>query len=262
MLKNHMYNLPHLIFLSLFLLALIVQSAIIAKKRPSEKAKKIYTSILSVIIIIGVVLTRVSTTMHNTRYNINNYKWYYFIPDTWCSLNGIVYALNILVFKRNQKMLSFTAFLGFLGGIMAIFFPNFLSTMSFFDIRALPSMIYHACMILLSLYLVESKDFIPTIKNAPYFALGMIICMIIGSFEKRIMHMPCPMQLDQPFFDKTPFLYHLTSWYTVILGEFIFVSITCLIFDYHNSKNKINEKLDNNPKEFENKDLTINKIID
>ena len=40
MLKNHMYNLPHLIFLSLFLLALIVQSAIIAKKRPSEKAKK------------------------------------------------------------------------------------------------------------------------------------------------------------------------------------------------------------------------------
>ena len=238
MFDKHMYNLPHILFLMVFVIITVVQSLLLYKKTPSEKCKKIYTFILSIVIIIGVILTRVSVTVHNTINNIDNYKWYYFVPDTWCSLNGIMYALNILAFKRNKNMLHFTAFLGFLGGVMAIFFPNFLQEIAFFDVRSFPSFLYHACMILLSLFLIQSHDLVPTLSKSYFFVIGMIIYMLIGAFEKNVMHMPYPMQLDQPFFTKTPFLTQLTSWYTVILGQFIFVIITCLIFDLLSKKKK------------------------
>ena len=55
--------------------------------------------------------------------------------------------------------------------------------------------------------------------------------MIIGSFQKHVMRVHEPMQLDAPFFREPKALEIITSWPVVIFGEFIFVIITCYIFD-------------------------------
>lgn len=228
---KHMYNLYHILFIIVFILCLTLQIIITNKRKPGKKEISIYTNILAIIILIGVILIRVSITIFNIKHHINNYKWYFFIPDTWCSLVGIVYSLNMLFFKRNENILHYTAFVGFLGGIMTLFFPNFLNTEFFFHIKSFPSFIYHAAMVLLTVYLIQTGEFIPTMKKSVYFIIGMTLAMIFGFFEKNIMHMEKPMQIDDPFFHNSRFLSILTGWPVVILGEFIFVIITCMIFD-------------------------------
>ncbi|MCR5786516.1 MAG: YwaF family protein [Acholeplasmatales bacterium] len=232
----HMYNIYHIIFVILFILYLTIQIILTKKYKPNSKAIDIYTKLLAVIIILGVTITRISNTVYNVRRGLDNYKWYFFLPDTWCSLVGIVYSLNLLFFKRNQNVLHYTAFAGFLGGIMAILVPNFLNKMSFFSIRSFPSFIYHGAMILVTVFLIQTEEFKPTIKKANYFMIGMAASMVFGSFEKRVMHMNKPMQINDPFFTSTMFLRILTGWPMVILGELIFVVITCLIFDHRNNK--------------------------
>ena len=162
----HIYNLPHTIFVIIVALIIAIQSIVLHKAKPSQNVVNIYSYSIASIILFCVIITRIFDTKYNIDNNIDNTIWLHVIPTTWCSLCGILYFVTVVFLKKKDKMLHFVGFLGLLGGLMCVLFPNFLSEIPFFNVRSFPSLIYHALMVILTLFLIQVKVFKPTFKKS------------------------------------------------------------------------------------------------
>lgn len=206
------YCAEHIIFLALFFILAAGGIFLILKFTKREKTRSVIVKISAVILLALIVTNRVSVTAEQVNSNPELYSWLHLLPYTFCGLASLVYALSALLGKDDNKVFHFIAYFGFFGGLATIFYPDFLDTQTFWDIRSITGLLHHAMMVWMSVLLTATGKFRPNAKRWYVYPIGFCLMMALGFFELNVLGFPEAMNVTKPLVGSLPVL---TSWYVI-----------------------------------------------
>jgi len=226
----------HLIFLAISII-MMISSNIIMKKKLSEKSISIIIKIEAIIWLITILINRITVTHYNVEHNPDQYTWLNLIPNTFCGVCSLVLSITVICGKKDNFLYHSLGYLGLVGGIVTMIYPDFLDSQSFFDPRSWSGFLHHTLMAGVLIKLLIYGYITPTISKWSYFILGLCAIMTLGVVELDALGFAKAMQIKNPLIKSLPVL---TSWYIVylvmILAHFVFLVI------YEKAKNKISLK--------------------
>ncbi len=223
------FGLEHIIFLVIYFLLFALGIFFVLKIKNDEKKTNIVIKISAICLLIAILLNRFFIALYET--TNKDETWLKLIPNSFCGLTSLLFSLAILFGKKDNKFLHFLTYLGFLGGLVTMFYPDFLDTQLFIDPRTLTGLIHHAIMLWLSIILIITSYIKPDIKKWYYFPIGIIIYHVIGVIEIKVFKFSGAMQIHDPFISEIPVL---SSWYVLAVLETVF--IVAFLFVYKKLK--------------------------
>lgn len=228
----------HLIYLFVSLCIIIVTNIILKKKKVSDKTLNMVIKIEGIIWLICIILNRVFVTYNDVIVEKRDgYTFLNLIPNTFCGLCSLVLSFTVIFGKKDNFLFHSLGYLGFVGGLVTMLYPDFLDSQNFFDPRSITGLLHHTFMFGIMLKVLLFGYMKPSIAKWSYFILGLCTITTIGVVELDAFGFKKAMQIGQPLISSLPIL---TSWYVVylvmIIAHFIFLII------YEKTTNKITLK--------------------
>lgn len=224
------YSIYHIIYIIIALILMAVGLILTKKLATSQKAKNLIIKISGVILLITILINRFTVTYYDVIINQRvGYSFLNLIPNTFCGLASIVLSITIIFGKKDHLVLHFIGYLGFVGGLITIFYPDFLDSQAFFDIRSLTGLLHHTLMVWIVLVCLMTKYFIPSFKKWYIFPLGFSLMMTLGVLELDCFKFATAMQIQHPLLESLPIL---TSWYVIGILETLGVLVFTMLYEH------------------------------
>lgn len=163
------------------------------------------------------------------------------IPNTFCGTTSFVFALAALLFKQDHPTLHCFVYCGFIGGLITIIYPDFLSqNQSFFYPNTISGLLHHSVSLYLAVLMLVTGWIKPNLSKWKYFPIGLAFMMVYGLFLLTASgRLDDPnydaMYIKHPLLEGTPF-----TWYFVgallLLLHVIFLLCMTYIPEYVNKK--------------------------
>ena len=234
------FGWQHLTYLAIFLVLAVVGTYCILKFVKNEKTLTIVIKSIAGALLLAILWNRICIT-------INNGNWIYMIPNSFCGLSSLLLSISVLVGKKDNWFFHFICYLGFIGGLITLIYPDFLGqNQSFLYPATISGLLHHTIMFYLVLIMVITKYFVPTLKKWYYLPLGLACVMTYGLFLLDAVGHTSAMNITTPLLEGTI----LTWWFTGIMVVALAVA-TMAIFDYFNiyRKKKNNTTIQANTEE-------------
>lgn len=232
-LTPRMYGWEHLTYLGitfpLCILAIILIKLFIKK----EESLRLTFRIIGVILFGLIIWNRICISIRD-----NN--WWLLIPDSYCGLCSFALSLIVMFGKKDNILFHFICYIGIVGGLSAVLYPNFLSQdESFLYHATISGLLHHTVMFFTIILIYLTKWFTPTLKKWYVLPLGICICTTIGTVELQFFN------IDDAFNILTPIIGN-KDIYTWVIAIAIFIAslITEYIYDKYRYK-KHKEVLEN-----------------
>lgn len=225
-----LYGIYHICYLILF----IILTIIIFKNVNKVKDMNKFYRIIGIILFILICINRFTATYQNVVVNkVDGYTWWNLLPNTFCGMTSFVMSLALMFGKKNNVVFHCVAYIGFIGGILTLLYPDFLESQTFFDIRSITGLVHHTiCVWLLPLF-IKTGYMKPELKKWYIMPLGLSLYMSFGIFELDCLNMNKAMQINNPLISGVP----ITSWYSVGLVAVILEVIFLYLYE-KKTKNK------------------------
>ncbi len=220
------YGIGHIVYLLIVAAAFSTGIYFLRKRKEDEKFCTILLKVSASALLVAITINRVSVTCYNILVKKNGDSWWTLLPHTFCALSSLTLSLTVLFGKKDCCVLHCIAYLGFLGGTITMFYPDFLDSQTFFDIRSLTGLLHHTLMVWVVVVCISTGRLQPSLRKWHYYPLGLSVIMTIGLFEKECLGFEKAMQIGEPLLKSAPVL---TAWYTVgglsvgLLLAFLFV---------------------------------------
>ena len=225
------FGWQHLTYIAIFVVLAVVSLVLIKKFVKDEKVLTIIIKSVAGALFLAILWNRISIAIKNS--NALN-----LIPDTFCGLSSTLLSLSVLIGKRNCGFLHFISYLGGVGGLITIIYPDFLGqNPSFFYSATISGLLHHTIMFYLVVLMLLTKWFVPTLKKWAWLPLGLTCVMTYGLFLMSALGFDGAMNITKPLLEGTIFSW----WFTGILLLALSTLIMCA-FDYFNIWRK-NKKL-------------------
>lgn len=213
-----LYGWQHLTYLAIFaslLVALIVITKFFIK---TDKAKTILIKSVAGVLLVCVLLNRVSIAF---RFN----DVFMFIPNSYCGVTSLVLSICVLALKPNSKAFHFLWYMGFVGGLATMLYPDFLGQhISFWYVPTISGLLHHSVLLTLCILMLQTKWFSPSLKNWWIFPVGMSVYTLYGLFLMDIFNWGDAMSINSSLIDGTP----LNWWFILIVGTVLLVGVLYL----------------------------------
>ena len=217
------FGIEHILYLVICLLMMFTGWFIIAKYVKAEKTKTLIVKISAFALLCAILWNRISITIYNFKNNEDGLRnLLYLIPLSFCGFSSLVNALATLFLKKDNKILHCISYLGLIGGVISIIYPDYLEEQTFFDPRTLSGLLHHTIMIWVIITNMITGYFTPQAKKWYIYPLGLCLIMGYGLFFKEVTGLGA-MQIGSPLLSSAPIF---TSWYVVgVLTMFIHLAI-------------------------------------
>ncbi len=224
---SDIYKAGHISYLICSLILIIVGAILVYKYAKTPKTQKLIIKISGIILLIAILINRFSVTYSDVVINKREgYTWLNLIPNTFCGLSSLVFAFAIILGKKDNIVLHVIPYIGFVGGTVTLFYPDFLETQAFTDIRSISGLVHHTLMVWLTLICMLTKYIKPSMKKLPALVLGLCVIMTFGLIEIDMLGFNKAMQIGEPLLKSAPIF---TSWYVVgillLVLHFIYIVI-------------------------------------
>lgn len=206
------YGIGHIVYLAVVAAAFVTGIYFLRKYRKNEKFCTVLLKVSAAALLAAITVNRISVTTYNVLVKKNGDSWWTLLPHTFCALASLVLSLTVLFGKKDCCVLHCIAYLGFLGGTITMFYPDFLESQTFFDIRSITGLLHHTIMVWVVVVCVATGHLRPSLRKWYYYPLGLSVIMSIGLFEKECLGFETAMQIGEPLLKSAPVL---TAWYTV-----------------------------------------------
>ena len=117
------FGWQHLTYLAVFIVIAIILTFFILKYAKAEKMLALIMKIIGGLLFICIVWNRTTLVM---KYN----GAWFLIPDTFCGISSLILSLALLIGKRNNFVFHFICYLGFIGGLIVLVYPDFIGQAS------------------------------------------------------------------------------------------------------------------------------------
>lgn len=237
LLNPQLYGWQHLTYLAIYFVILVASIILTKLYIKTDKQKTILLKSVAGVLLIFILMNRISIAV-----KYNNIAS--FIPNTYCGTTSLLLSLFVLFGKPELKAYHFLFYMGLVGGIATMFYPDFLGQdASFFYIPTISGLLHHSVLLLLCILLLQTKWFTPDLKKWKYFPIGFCCYVIYGLFIMDIFNLDNAMEINGSLIEGTP----LNWWFLLIVGSaLLFVALYSieLIKKYKNKK--LNAKTNEN----------------
>ena len=215
----------HLIYLGLDVGVMILSNIILKKKKVNEKTINLIIKIEGIIWFLAILLNRIFVTYNDVVAEARDgYTWLNLFPNTFCGLCSLVLSLTVIFGKKDNFIFHSLGYLGLVGGLVTMIYPDFLDSQAFVDPRSITGLLHHTFMTGVMIKVLIFGGMKPSINKWSYFILGLCVVTSIGVIELDVFGFKKAMQINQPLISSLPVL---TSWYIVylvmIIAHFIFL---------------------------------------
>ncbi|MCD8040410.1 MAG: YwaF family protein [Clostridia bacterium] len=170
------FGWQHLTYVAVFLVLAVASLYLIHRFCKSDFSKFIAIKVTAAILLVFIVWNRICIA-------ISNDDWFYFIPNTFCGIASFAFAICALAFKKDNCTLHCMVYCGFIGGLITIIYPDFVSqNESFFYVNTISGLLHHSMALYLAVLMFMTKWITPSLKKWKYFPLGLCIMMTYGIF--------------------------------------------------------------------------------
>ncbi len=231
-----LYGVYHLIYLIVSLGITIGALILIKKKVTKKETLRIIFKVTAALLLIAIITNRISTTYYRIYVTKTSNTWWGIFPDSICGASSLLLSISVLISsKKNNPIYYFVVYLGFLGAIITVFYPDFLTDQSFSLLNSWTGLLHHSIMLFLVLLIVTEGYLTPSLKKVYIAAIGYMCFIIYGLFNISIFNIRDSMNIRYPLVSS---LKVMTSWYMVGIMFTLFVLIISLIYEHRHSKHK------------------------
>ena len=202
------YGLGHILFLVFIFIVTGLLLYFVIKKF-DEKQRILTIKIIAGVLLLFAFLSRLAMVLTLSEDKIQPI---YFIPNSFCSLTGYTFALAVLLGKKDNIALHCVAYLGILGGLLTIFYPDFLvQEPTIFGFKNITALIYHSLMVILFLIIICTGYMKVTIRKWYALLLGFCCYMTYALFLAQVCDMPYAMYISKPILSDTPLYWYVLA---------------------------------------------------
>lgn len=215
------FGWQHLTYLAIFIVLAVVGTYYILKFVKNEKTLTIVIKSIALALLLAVIWNRISIC-------IDKNNWIQLIPNTFCGLSSFLLSISVLVGKKDCGFFHFICYLGFVGGLVTLIYPDFIGQdQSFLYPATISGLLHHTIMFYLITLMFITHYFVPTLKKWYYLPLGLCCVMTYGLFLLSATSHTSAMNITSPLLEGTI----LTWWFTGLLLVVLSL-VTMFIFDY------------------------------
>ena len=226
------YCAEHIVFLVLTALCIAAGLFLVRRYAKTEQAQTVVIRASAAFLLFWIVLNRTAVTCAQIASDPAHYSWINLLPYTFCGLASTVYSISVLIRPKDNPIYHFISYFGCFGGTITMFYPDFLETQTFWDIRSFSGLMHHALMIWMTLLLLSTKHFRPDLKKIWIYPLGYCAVMTLGIFEEEALGFIHPMNIGAPLLSAAPVL---TSWYVIFVASTAVAAVIALAFTLKSS---------------------------
>lgn len=226
------FGIEHILYVVIFL-AFAVPSIFLIQKFAKTKKQKFWVfKFLGLLQLCLIVSNRISICLRNDS------DFRYLIPDSFCGLVSLVLALTLLFGKKNNPILHFTNYIGFIGGMANIIYPTYISqNESFFYHATITGLLHHSMMVYIVVLSIIVGYFKPSLKKWYPLPIGLCFCMLLGLFEIHVIGLSDAFQIYNPLVTGS-FLYWWGLGIMIVPASYLIMFFFDLYRKKHNRQTK------------------------
>lgn len=200
---NSIYNVGSILYIVLSFILIITSLILIKKYINSEKIKYYLVKAVGLILFILIIVNKA----------VSFHKLSRVIPESFCGLCSFFLGIVIVFFKKDSIALHGISYFGFLGGLFAGVYPNYLVDYPIWTARGLTGLLHHSLMVFAVLLMITTGYLKPTIKRWYVPPISYMLMVVFGLFLIQVLDFPNDtMLIFNPLLSSMP---HLTSWYGI-----------------------------------------------
>ncbi len=194
----------HLLTLAVFFIVCIPMLVCAKLFLKTEKRQKIFMKCLGIVLLVFIVTNRFSVVFKS-----DPPQWNWLIPDSFCRMSSLVLALALILGKKDNPVLHFVWLISLAGGLIVMFYPEFLpQNPSIFYLPTISGLLHHWFAVIVVSALFIFKYFTITYKKWYCTPLGFACYLSVGGFLITVMGYHDAFSMVTPLLNGTP----LTVW--------------------------------------------------
>ncbi len=191
------YGIEHIIYLLIVIPLMVLATFWIKKAATSEEKLQKIIKIIGVIGLIAITANRISVSYLRDGFDK-------ILPGTFCGTSSLVLALSAIILKRDSIVFHSVVYLGLLGGLLSIFYPEFIGQgPTFFYPMTITAMIHHTIMVYLAFVIIAFGYIKPGFSKWKYLPLGLSFYMSYGLFLITVLGYQDAMYIYEPILPDT-----------------------------------------------------------
>lgn len=212
----HVYGIEHILYLAVTLSATVAVWLLAARYCRGEKGSAILVKSIAAVLLCTLVWNRISIACYSESFALA------LVPTSFCGMSSLLFSLATLLGKRDNKALHCVAYVGMLGGLLTVFYPDFVGQAdSIFHSRTISGLAHHSITIMLFGAMLAVGYLKPSLKRWYCLPLGLCTYITFGLFFIQAFDMDGAMYITKPILPDTPLV-----WYVIGL---IFVPVHVLL---------------------------------
>ncbi|MFA6375282.1 MAG: hypothetical protein WCY04_03545 [Bacilli bacterium] len=192
------FGIEHILYLFVCILLMSLFLILIKKYIHSEKKLNILIRALGFILFIAIMWNRISI-------NINKENFFAgFLPGSFCGATSLFLSIAAMVLKKNHAAFYCLIYVGLLGGLVTIFYPDFIGQAeSFFYPMTISGLVHHTVMVFLIMIMIFSGYVQPDLNKWYYLFLGLALYMCYGLLLITVLGYGDAMHIYTPLLEGT-----------------------------------------------------------
>lgn len=224
---SKVFGWQHLVYLAIVIVITIVGLILAKKYIKDKKWQMIFIKILAGLTLACNLGCRIAVIFHTGGVK-------YGFPYTICALTSFALPLAVLFGKENSNLYQGLWYLGMVGGLGTVIYPDFLGQNdSFFYPATFLSLLHHTFIMILCFAMVMFNWFRPSLKKCYYFPMIFSGYITIGAFVQHVLEIDGSMLITKPLLKGTP----INCWFILVVGT-VCVALVALVYELVTKKLK------------------------
>ncbi|TVP94360.1 MAG: hypothetical protein EA374_07040 [Acholeplasmatales bacterium] len=203
------------------LLTTLVMVGVLLFLRKEAKAGKLLDTWFRIgggVLLAAIIWNRLSIAI--TRDNFSN-----LLPGSFCGASSLFLALGLLTLKRNHPFFHSVAYIGLIGGLITIIYPEFIGQGdSIFYPMTISGLVHHTLIVWFVVFMLIHGYIRPSWSMWHWYPIGLAFYMIYGLFLITVLGYDDAMLIHAPILSGTPLNWFVMGWLVLLVhGVFMLI---------------------------------------
>jgi hypothetical protein len=221
------FGWQHIVYLLIFIILGVSTTVLIKLKVKSEQTLSYIIKGVGVVLLGLLVWNRILLGMHN--------GWLGVIPNTFCGLTSLLFALAAIFFKKGNVTFHFLIYMSIWGCTLTMIYPDFIGQAdSIFYPLTISGLLHHSVSLYLSILMIVTGYFKPTIRKFYAYPIGLSFYMSYGLFLMDCIGLEEAMYIHEPLIEGTIFTWYFVGFLICVVTAAILIAYEYILKKKYN----------------------------
>ena len=257
--RPEIFGIEHILYLVVMFSLMITAWVLCKLYAKSYKSRSIIIRVVGLLLFASVLWNRILLVIKNDN------PWM-IIPNSFCGLTNMLLGLTLMIGKRDNIALHYLSYVGFIGGVVTIIYPDFIGQdISFWYPLTISGLLHHTLSVFAVVLLYLIDWFRPNYRKWVAIPFGFFAYITLGVFMMNNLNIGSAFYINEPILSGT----NLYCWQIALIFAAIYIVFMIVVeiirWEYRKKQTirRINVQLSNNENVVENsvEEPSIDEIV-